>query len=315
MASEATDRTYRAAEGRWKEILGALGVSPKVLDGKHHPCPMCGGKDRFRFTDNLKQGNYFCSQCGAGQGMALVMGVNGWDFRRAAQQVDAVTGNLPSTNHVQIRTAVPPTTNDLRRLWGQGELITENSAAGRYLISRGLKAEGHQSLRAIRSLRHAMTKRDFPGMLARFVDADGAGKQIQRLYLTETGSKADVTPNRTFMQGHTMPKGGAIRLGDAAEVMGIAEGVETALSAAQLHGMTVWATCTAGLLMEWVPPTIAKRILVFGDNDDSHTGQAAAHALAKRLIHEAQRDGIQREVDVMLPPKKGTDWNDVLTHP
>jgi putative DNA primase/helicase len=315
MANTIRGNTYEAAHGRWREILIALGLPEKSLNRKCQPCPLCGGEDRFQFTDRGGEGEFICRGCGAGKGMLLLMKHRGWDFRQAAREVDAVIGNLPSTNHVQIRTSVPPTTNDLRRLWGQGELITENSAAGRYLTSRGLIIQPFQSLRAIRSLRHAATKRDFPGLIARFVDVDGAGKQIQRLYLTETGSKADVTPNRMFVQGHTLPKGGAIRLGDAAAEMGVAEGVETALAAAQLFGMPVWATTSAEMLKAWTPPKNAKRVLVFGDNDDSHTGQAAAHELARRLVHEAQRDGIERTVDVMLPPNKGSDWNDVLTHP
>ena len=41
-----------AATGRWVEILTSLGgVAAKLLDGRHHPCPKCGGKDRFRMID------------------------------------------------------------------------------------------------------------------------------------------------------------------------------------------------------------------------------------------------------------------------
>ena len=40
------------ANGRWKEILSALGVDPATLKNQHGPCPGCGIKDRFRF-DNL----------------------------------------------------------------------------------------------------------------------------------------------------------------------------------------------------------------------------------------------------------------------
>ena len=35
------------ANGRWKEILSALGVDPATLKNQHGPCPGCGGKDRF----------------------------------------------------------------------------------------------------------------------------------------------------------------------------------------------------------------------------------------------------------------------------
>ena len=39
------------ARGRWAAILPQLGVSPSALTGKHGPCPLCGGRDRFRFDD------------------------------------------------------------------------------------------------------------------------------------------------------------------------------------------------------------------------------------------------------------------------
>jgi putative DNA primase/helicase len=41
-----------AARGQWADILAALGgVAADLLDGKNHPCPRCGGTDRFRFTN------------------------------------------------------------------------------------------------------------------------------------------------------------------------------------------------------------------------------------------------------------------------
>jgi len=57
------------AQGRWKSILTALGADEKTLSGKHTACPLCGGKDRFRFDDKEGRGTYFCSGCGAGDGV------------------------------------------------------------------------------------------------------------------------------------------------------------------------------------------------------------------------------------------------------
>ncbi len=60
------------ALGRWRGILPALGVPAKALSNRHGPCPMCGGKDRFRFDDKGGRGTWICSQCGAGDGIELV---------------------------------------------------------------------------------------------------------------------------------------------------------------------------------------------------------------------------------------------------
>jgi hypothetical protein len=53
------------AQHRWLDILTALGVPAKFLRNWHGPCPMCGGKDRFRFDDKDGKGTFFCNGCGA----------------------------------------------------------------------------------------------------------------------------------------------------------------------------------------------------------------------------------------------------------
>jgi putative DNA primase/helicase len=103
----------------------------------------------------------------------------------------------------------------------------------------------------------------------------------------------------------TIAKGSAIRLAPAGDALGIAEGIETALSASALFGTPCWAALNAGMLAAWEPPPDAKRIIIFGDNDATYAGQAAAYVLARRLgSHE-------RLVKVQFPAEVGVDWNDV----
>jgi len=90
-----------------------------------------------------------------------------------------------------------------------------------------------------------------------------------------------------------------------ADVLGIAEGIETALSVSILFNVLVWAALTAGLLQEWTPPAKVTTVFVFGDNDSSSTGQAAAYVLAQKL----KAKGI--DVTVEIPPTADEDWNDV----
>ena len=42
--------------GKWPSTLLELGIPEEFLTGKHGPCPMCGGKDRFRFTEHRRMG-------------------------------------------------------------------------------------------------------------------------------------------------------------------------------------------------------------------------------------------------------------------
>ena len=299
-------RTFEAAHGRWREILPALGIPPQILDGNDRPCPLCGGKDRFRFDDKHGDGDYFCRGCKPGKGIKLLQGFHGWDFARAAREVDQIIGNLPPSRQ---RTKAPP--EDMCGLYHQSLPVAADNEVGSYLANRCIPGPYPKALRYVPAMMHWPTRTKHPGMLAVFYDVNGKATTMQRTYLTEDGRKADVERPRVNMHGRTLPSGGAIRLGPIAETMGIAEGVETALSAFVLFGVPVWATTSAVLLERWQPPPEVKRVVVYSDADFNFVGQAAAYKLAARLVFEAKRDKIEREVGVMVPPL-GKDWNDVL---
>ncbi len=59
------------ANGQWESIFNSLGIVVPE-NKKHGACPICGGKDRFRFDNKDNRGSYFCNQCGAGNGFDLV---------------------------------------------------------------------------------------------------------------------------------------------------------------------------------------------------------------------------------------------------
>lgn len=86
----------RKAEGRWPAILEHLGgVDGKVFNHvKHQACPNCGGVDRFRWDDRNGRGDYFCNQCGAGDGWRLLMLLRGWDFPDAIRAVAEYLGEM-----------------------------------------------------------------------------------------------------------------------------------------------------------------------------------------------------------------------------
>lgn len=91
------------ANGHWPAILGALaGLTSEQLTDKHQPCPLCGGKDRYRFDDQDGTGSWFCNQCGgpseaggAGSGMDLLLRRTGWTFADAAKRVEQHLGITP----------------------------------------------------------------------------------------------------------------------------------------------------------------------------------------------------------------------------
>ena len=134
---------------------------------------------------------------------------------------------------------------------------------------------------------------------------DGAPSTLHRTYLTADGRKAEVEKPRLLMPG-PFPKGGAIKLAAHGEVLGIAEGIETAFAASALFGMPCWAAVCDTALAAWLPPEDVVQVIIFADNDQNFAGQAAAYRLAHRL---AVKD---RVVRVESPSTSGWDWNDVL---
>jgi len=81
-------KTVERAQGRWREILPQLGIETRFLRNKQGPCPICGGRTRFRFDDLDGRGTWFCNHCGAGAGLRLVMECNAWDFKTAVDEID-----------------------------------------------------------------------------------------------------------------------------------------------------------------------------------------------------------------------------------
>jgi putative DNA primase/helicase len=97
-----------------------------------------------------------------------------------------------------------------------------------------------------------------------------------------------------------------VRLGPTKPILGIAEGIETALAVRKATGMTVWSAISCTLMERFEPPEDTKQVFIWGDLDKNCAGQKAAEALRKRL----EANGI--EATVLLPPNIGMDWLDVL---
>lgn len=297
---------HDAARGRWASILPQLGVPSDYLTGRHGPCPKCGGTDRFRFDDQLGKGTYYCSKCGSGTGFDLVMLVNGLSFIDAKKAVLALVESAP----VLVRKASHKVTvEDEVKKWRQSVRLNGYCAASKYLQSRGILLTEWPAVLRIHEDASYWTddgkKLVMPAMMALYVSPDMSKQNVHYTFLTPDGQKADVPKQKKNGRG-PMPKGGAVRLAPSAETMGIAEGIETALSAAQLNGIPVWAALNSGLLVNWQPPPTAKNIIIFGDSDSSYGGQSSAYGLAYRLKTEGYH------VEVRVPDTLDCDWNDML---
>lgn len=90
-----------AAATRWPELIAILAnIDHAILDGKHHPCPKCGGTDRFRAFDD-GSGGAICNQCFTsknGDGFAVLEWLTGEKFGQVLKRVAEHLGIKPSKN-------------------------------------------------------------------------------------------------------------------------------------------------------------------------------------------------------------------------
>ena len=103
MSTHDVATVRRSAQGRWVEIIAHLGgVDPAILDGRHGPCPRCGGTDRFRaFGDVADSGGVICGQCHNeenGDGFSTLGWLAGEKFPDVLRKVAEYVGVAPSAN-------------------------------------------------------------------------------------------------------------------------------------------------------------------------------------------------------------------------
>jgi putative DNA primase/helicase len=138
-----------------------------------------------------------------------------------------------------------------------------------------------------------------PTMIAVVQRPDGKIVAVQSTLLTPEGKKALVPVPRATTGAMGF---GAVRLGAAGDVLGLAEGLETALSAMQLTGIPTWACLGAGRMHCVAIPDSVRELTIFADNDEP--GRAAAQRTA--------RENRRRRVVLHFPPDCVKDWNDLL---
>ena len=293
------------ARGRWHGILPAIGISEQFLKRKNGPCPMCGGKDRWRFTDIDGKGTWYCNNCHGGNGIALVMKFTGLPFIEAARRIERLLGGVPA-EQIRAERSEEAKRVALNTLWQSGRPVRADDPVDRWLHNRGVGMRNYpKCLRTGMRVRHSGPPVSWhPAMLATVTDPSGRPATIHKTYITEAGTKAPVAKPRMFCAG-SVPAGGAVRLATAGSVLGVAEGLETALAAMKMFGIPTWSALNAGGIERFEPPVETERLIIFADNDQNGVGQRAAYALAARMAGKMQ-------VVVRIPENPDTDWNDVI---
>lgn len=186
--------------------------------------------------------------------------------------------------------------------------MLKGDPAHKYLTKRipGLRIEEIPSLKIV--LRHHERLPYYedlkllgrhPSLIGAIQDMRGRVVSLHLTYLSKEGKKAPVRSPKKIMSpvipGGT--RGAAVKLFPACRILGLTEGLETALAVHVVKGLSTWSCISAGGLEAVELPSTVREVAIFGDNDTSKRGQQAAHTLAKRLLQEG------RKVDVFIPEK------------
>jgi putative DNA primase/helicase len=145
--------------------------------------------------------------------------------------------------------------------------------------------------------------RRVPAMIALMRDiVTGEPTGIHRTALEDDGSAKRSLPPDTptkMMMGRC--KRAAVMLSPSSHYLGIAEGIETALSAQRRFGTPVWACLSAGGIAGFPAINGLNHLTIFADHDA--VGIKAAKTCAARYKDRSMNG------EIKYPPVLGTDWN------
>lgn len=285
-AIELIHEVKRRTAGSWESVLPQCGVTVP-LKGRHGPCAICGGSDRFHFIDDHGGGEWHCRQCDEpnhGDGLDLIARAHGITITAAAQKVASVLG-------VDTRTPEPkparekPQTDIAGKVAGMAAKAASGQSA--YLTSKGLQCP-------------------FPLM------PDGSLLMVLKNGAGAVTGAQGIKPdgNKRLVAG-TVKKGSfcVVNSVESPETVVIAEGLATTLSVNLMRpdALAVVAVDAGNLLP--VAEVMRRRypgarIIIAADNDikpgEPNTGKEAAEKAAKAVSGW-----------VALPQsEEKADWND-----
>lgn len=287
------DKALIEYQGRWRQTLEGYGC--QLPSGRHHgPCPVCGGKDRFRFDDKDGRGTWFCSKCEpqSGGGLLLLSRYLGKSTLETAKELigdDYERSAAPVRQHVD-NAAV-------------AKANAEQAAKGAQMMLSGAVMRSHQYMDGKGLLGEWLTNGEV------MIDYTGARIGVGELLLIPAYKNGLlVNMQKINLDGEKRPITGGYMSGvyhcidGKTKAIAIVEGFATGVTVNRMTGYMVYCAFMAGNLAE-VTKFVREqhpdaKVIMFADNDESRTGQAKAEAAA-----------IPINALVALPPEIG-DWDD-----
>lgn len=329
--------------GGWESVLSNFhGLAQSFERGtRQQPCPLTGGgRTKFRWfrdyretggayhndagplTDGIEVISWYMN-CSKSQALDEIIRICGGDLSRVSD-VDVYNAKRKQAQQSAYKTseeALAKAKKVLRNNKAQAKPIS-NTHAENYLRARGIKTDistmfdlgFHPNLAYKES--DETNWQHFPGMLAMVRDVNGKPVTMHRTFLDQKQpKKADVTRSKMIFAPIADVRGCAIQLdqpsnvGMGEKVIGIAEGIENALSVREATGTPMWVGISDRLMEVVKFPKDVTFVLIWADIEPSGAGLAAAKRLKARL----EKEGRNAEIFVPDCPEgvNKIDWNDV----
>lgn len=263
----------RRFNGQWLDIFGSLGIEKTI----NKPCPFCGGKDRASVLDS---GVLYCRQCGSHDPVSFITQVKGLNFTAAAKLIESVADKGFKPVEVKLDSSVVN-----RQL--QGIKPLKGTIAEKYLVSRNCPLPEKDVFFQPRgwAVVEKEIDREIPTIISLAKDKDGKLKGIHKTFLNMDGTKHEHDKQISKIKGLDFIEC-AVQLFSVKQTMGIAEGIETALSAYKLFNIPTWAATNRVVLESFEVPDGIKFVTIFSDNDANFSGQLSAFKLAEKLYKQ-----------------------------
>jgi hypothetical protein len=316
---------YRMEAQRLKasvSIVAVIGETLRLKRDGHHFTASCPFHNERTPSFYVYSDHYHCFGCRAhGDVFDWLMKTRRMTFPEAGNYLGGprqVMRGAPPVRPAPTSTKASATADAFMRCWSQG-IDPAGTVVEVYLRARGgLTVPDGAPIRF-----HPRCQRgpsDLPGgpefwpaMLALMTDpVSSEPVGLHRTYLRPDGSgKAPVAArgNKTLKAKMILGTWGVMRLAPDDQIgraIGIAEGIENALTASQIIGWgPVWAAGTLGCIKSLPVLPGIETLHIFPDADDCGVGLEAARACGKRWLVAG------REVLIHVPPT-GKDWNDAI---
>ena len=298
------DRVLREFNGAWRQTLENYGCH--LPSGRHHgPCPVCGGKDRFRFDDKEGRGTWFCSQCDPQSGGGLLL-LSRFLGKPTIEVANELLGNTPERSRAPVYRSfvsedqIRKANHEQARKGAEALLASSELRPHAYMSDRGLDGQWLVNGEPIMGKDRAVIQ---PGelMLVPAYKAEGDGSKLVNV------QKIKANKEKRPLFGGDMA-GVYHKLDGHQKLIAIVEGYATGVTVNQVTGATTYCAFNTGNLAAvsaWVAgqhPGVS--LVFFADHDEldiTHQwrpGEKFAKDAAAPL-----------GATVALPPELG-DWDD-----